>query len=70
MSISLSERFEHGRVKGADGKLLPPWSTQILAYLALLTLRPPATSEQVAVILSFTFLCSFSFVVPVESLEF
>ena len=43
----LLEKFEHGRARGAEGKLQPPWSTRMLAYLALLTLRPPATSEQV-----------------------
>ena len=52
----LLEKFEYGRARGAEGKLQPPWSTKMLAYLALLTLRPPATSEQVKHLCSFFYL--------------
>ena len=51
----LLEKFEHGRARGAEGKLQPPWSTRMLAYLALLTLRPPATSEQVVFLVPFSY---------------
>ena len=44
----LLDKFEHGSARGAEGKVPPPWSSKMLAYLALLSLRPPTSSEQVS----------------------
>lgn len=49
------DRFEHGILPSSASSFRPPYSCKMLSYLALVTLCPPSSLEQITMFISFLF---------------
>lgn len=52
---TLVERFEHGNESNPACNFRPPYSCKMLSYLALISICPPSSMEQIMIFLKFLF---------------